>query len=98
MICNSSFSARLQVLLLWWRVQYFARAFQNTRNTFLNTLVAVTRSVWPFLILLLLTLWGFAGALVQAANPSIDILPPTGLTDIKCKAGMPALSATEATH
>jgi hypothetical protein len=52
----------LQVLLLWWRVQYFARAFQNTRNTFLNTLVAVTRSVWPFLILLLLTLWGFAGA------------------------------------
>ena len=51
----------LQVLLLWWRVQYFARAFQNTRNTFLNTLVAVTRSVWPFLILLLLTLWGFAG-------------------------------------
>ena len=57
---------QLQVLLLWWRVQYFARAFQNTRNTFLNTLVAVTRSVWPFLILLLLTLWGFAGALFAA--------------------------------
>ena len=57
----------LQVLLLWWRVQYFARAFQNTRNTFLNTLVAVTKDVWPFLILLLLTLWGFAGALSVVA-------------------------------
>jgi hypothetical protein len=57
-----SILSALQVLLLWWRVQYFARAFQNMRNTFLNTIVAVIRDVWPFLLLLLITLWGFAGA------------------------------------
>ncbi len=34
------------------------------RNTFLNTVVAVIRDVWPFLLLLLMTLWGFAGALL----------------------------------
>ena len=68
----------LQVLLLWWRVQYFARAFQNTRNTFLNTLVAVTRSVWPFLILLLLTLWGFAGEILKCILKTLNTLPPRG--------------------
>jgi len=50
--------------VLWLRAQYFARAFQNMRNTFLNTVVAVIRDVWPFLLLLLMTLWGFAGALL----------------------------------
>ena len=73
----------LQVLLLWWRVQYFARAFQNTRNTFLNTLVAVTRSVWPFLILLLLTLWGFAGEILHNSEPSNQHPAPTGLRDFQ---------------
>lgn len=56
------------MLLLWWRVQYFARAFQSTRNTFLNTIVAVIRGVWPFLTLLLITLWGFAGALCPVSR------------------------------
>ena len=62
---NARFStpsrAAAQVLLLWWRIQYFARAFQQMRNTFLNTIVAVVRDVRWFLALLVITLWGFAG-------------------------------------
>lgn len=57
-----SIMAAVQVLCLWWKVQYFARAFQQMRNTFLNTVVAVIRDVRWFMLLLLVTLWGFAGA------------------------------------
>mmetsp|Transcript_1853 Transcript_1853/g.5429 ORF Transcript_1853/g.5429 Transcript_1853/m.5429 type:complete len:488 (+) Transcript_1853:199-1662(+) len=57
-----SILAAIQVLSLWWKVQYFARAFQQMRNTFLNTVVAVIRDVRWFMLLLLVTLWGFAGA------------------------------------
>lgn len=57
-----SILAAIQVLLLWVRIQYFARAFQSMGNSFVNTLAAVVTSVRSFLMLLLITLWGFAGA------------------------------------
>ena len=45
------------------QIQYFSRAFQPLKNSFVETLRAVIMSVRWFLVLLLLTLWGFAGAL-----------------------------------
>lgn len=44
------------------QIQYFSRAFQPLRNSFLETIRAVIIAVRWFLVLLLVTLWGFAGA------------------------------------
>jgi len=57
---GSSVVASLQVLILWLRVQYFARCVQPTKNPFMETLRAVINDVKWFLALLLLTLWGFS--------------------------------------
>jgi hypothetical protein len=43
------------------QIQYFSRAFQPLKNSFVETLRTVIVSVRWFLVLLLLTLWGFAG-------------------------------------
>ena len=54
------------------QIQYFSRAFQPLKNSFVETLRAVIMSIRWFLVLLLLTLWGFAGALVPTALVSIS--------------------------
>jgi hypothetical protein len=50
----------IQVLLLWVRLQYFARVLQPTKNPFMETLRAVVAEVKWFLFLLILLIWGFA--------------------------------------
>mmetsp|Transcript_6515 Transcript_6515/g.18757 ORF Transcript_6515/g.18757 Transcript_6515/m.18757 type:complete len:521 (-) Transcript_6515:416-1978(-) len=52
----------LQVLLLYWKIQYWARAFQPLKNSFVDTLRAVIRDSSWFILLLLVTLWGFSAA------------------------------------
>ncbi|CAL8463844.1 g3378 [Coccomyxa elongata] len=49
----------MQVLILWVKVQYFARVLQPSKNPFIDTLRAVINDVKWFLFLLLLTMWGF---------------------------------------
>ncbi|KAL3131635.1 hypothetical protein ABBQ38_007932 [Trebouxia sp. C0009 RCD-2024] len=51
-----------QCLLLWLKIQYFARVFQPTKNAFVDTLRSVVADVKWFLLFLVLTMWGFAGA------------------------------------
>lgn len=51
-----------QCLLLWLKIQYFARVFQPTKNAFVDTLRSVVSDVKWFLLFLVLTMWGFAGA------------------------------------
>ncbi|KAK9804624.1 hypothetical protein WJX73_000016 [Symbiochloris irregularis] len=52
----------LQVLLLWIKVQYFARVLQPTSNPFMETLRSVIMQTKWFIFLLLLTVYGFAAA------------------------------------
>lgn len=51
--CIAHSGAPNRVCRVGLQVQYFARAFQQMRNTFLNTVVAVIRDVRWFLLLLL---------------------------------------------
>ncbi|KAL3141754.1 hypothetical protein ABBQ32_004434 [Trebouxia sp. C0010 RCD-2024] len=51
-----------QILLLWVKIQYFARVLQPTKNPFMDTLRAVIQDVKWFLFLLVLTVWGFTCA------------------------------------
>ena len=54
--------ASFQILLLWIKIQYFARVLQPTKNPFMDTLKAVLQDVKWFLFLLVLTVWGFTCA------------------------------------
>ena len=57
-------TCELHICAVALQIQYFSRAFQPLKNSFVETLRAVILSVRWFLVLLLLTLWGFAGALM----------------------------------
>ncbi len=64
------------------QIQYFSRAFQPLKNSFVETLRAVVLSVRWFLVLLLLTLWGFAGELASDPKPypTLNLNPHSNLT------------------
>ena len=73
------------------QIQYFSRAFQPLKNSFVETLRAVVLSVRWFLVLLLLTLWGFAGELTLMlcanGNPQRRVEPQCVLEEACSGAG-----------
>ena len=67
----------LQCILMWVRVQYFSRAFRQTRFEFMDTLMLVMKETWWYLAVMLLLMWGFAGCFFmifrgQTDNPNTD--------------------------
>ena len=73
------------------QIQYFSRAFQPMEGSFIETLRAVILSVRWFLVLLVLTLWGFAGkptalSQVQRCKHSTQVL----LDDVRLPSGVVA--------
>eukprot|EP00884_Botryococcus_braunii_P020993 jgi/Botrbrau1/7578/Bobra.0159s0027.1 len=52
----------LQILLLWVKVQYFARVLQPNGNPFVETIRESVKYVKWFIVLLFFLLWGFASA------------------------------------
>ena len=61
----------------WIRVQYFSRAFRQTRFEFMDTFATVLGETWWYITVMLLLMWGFAGCFFMimrgsAVSPETD--------------------------